>query len=221
VVKSVTLAVVLVTVAVTLAGCGGGTPANCTYTVQLAQHPGPGVFAGAGVPAAGGSYSVDVLVSPSSCPVPTQTADSWVTIAQEVPDRGLAYRITAAPNTGTRRTGTAYVGYQALTVDQAGTAGSGCTFQIVPAASSYSSTGGTGAFVIVPSDARCGWDAERSASGEDWSTEPRPNRGIGTMGIVFSVRAVGPNQPPVPRTAQITIRDSAAATAGTHQYSQQ
>ena len=123
-------------------GCGPtGTPANCTFTVQLAQHP--GMFHGAGVPAAGGDYSVDVIANPATCQVPTQTPDSWITITQEVPDRGLGFRITAAANTGAgRRTGTAFVGFQALIVDQAGTGGSGCTFQLIPPNSAFTATGG-------------------------------------------------------------------------------
>jgi len=205
-----------------LSGCTpAGTPSNCTFTVQLAQHP--GMFHGAGVPAAGGDFSVDVLVNPPSCQVPTQTPDSWITITQEVPDRGLVFRITAAANPGAaRRTGTAYVGYQALTVDQAGTGGSGCTFQLIPASSSFTSSAATGAFVIVASDQRCGWSAERSSAGEDWSSEPRPNRGVGTMGLVFDVRsgAAAP-QPPMPRQAEIRVRDSANAPAGSHAYAQQ
>jgi hypothetical protein len=205
-----------------LSGCTpSGTPSNCTFTVQRAQHP--GMFHGAGVPAAGGDFSVDVLVSPSGCQVPTYTPDAWITITQEVPDRGLGFRITAAANPGAaRRTGTAYVGYQALTVDQAGTGGSGCTFQLIPASSSFTSSGATGAFVIVASDERCGWSAERSSAGEDWSSEPRPGRGVGTMGIVFDVRSgTAAPQPPVPRQAEIRVRDSANAAAGSHAYAQQ
>jgi hypothetical protein len=200
-----------------------GPPANCAYTVQLAQHPGSGPFHGAGVPSGGGSYSVDVTATPGTCPIPTSASDSWITITQEVPDRGLSYQIAAAANTGaSRRTGTAYVGYQALTVDQAGTGGSGCTFQVIPASTASTTAGGTGAFVVVASDPRCGWDAERSASGEDWSSEPRPNRGVGTAGIVFDVRSsTAAPQPPLPRQAEIRVRDSAAAAAGAHQYNQQ
>jgi hypothetical protein len=206
----------------TLSGCTpSGTPSNCTFTVQLAQHP--GTFHGAGVAAAGGDFSVDVLVNPSGCQVPTQTPDSWITITQEVPDRGLGFRITAAANPGSaRRTGTAYVGYQALTVDQAGTGGAGCTFQLIPASSSFTSTGGTGAFVIVASDQRCGWSAERTATGEDWSGEPRPGRGVGTTGIVFDVRSrTAAPQPPLPRQAAIRVSDSANTLVGSHGYAQQ
>jgi hypothetical protein len=198
-----------------------GTPGNCTFSVALAQHP--GVFHGAGVPSAGGDFSVDVLASPSTCQVPTQTPDSWITITQEIPDRGLGFRITAAANAGSaRRTGTAYVGYQALTVDQAGTGGSGCTFQLIPASSSFTTAGGTGAFVVVPNDERCGWSAERTSTGEDWSSEPRPNRGVGTTGIVFGVRSgTSAPQPPLPRQAGIRVTDSANALVGTHGYAQQ
>jgi hypothetical protein len=214
--------VVMALVVLALPACvPNGTPSNCTYKVQLAQHPGP--FTGTGVPAAGGDYSVDVLVNPSNCPVPTQTPDSWITITQEVPDRGLGFRITAAANPGSaRRTGTAYVGYQALTVDQAGTGGSGCTFQLVPGSSSFGSAGGTGAFVVVASDARCGWRVDRTSTGEDWSSEPRTMRGVGTMGIVFDVRsAATAPQPPMPRQAEVRLRDSANAQAASHGYSQQ
>ena len=212
----------LVSIVAVASACNSGTPVNCTFSVTLAQHPGM-MFHGTGVPAAGGDYSVDVIATPSSCTVPTQTPDPWITITQEVPDRGLGYRITAAANTGTsRRTGTAYVGYQALTVDQAGTSGSGCTFQLISASSSFTTAGGTAAFVIVPNDPRCGWTAERSMSGEDWSSEPRPNRGVGPTGIVFNVNSsTAAPQPPIPRQAEIRVTDSAHAAAGSHAYSQQ
>jgi len=206
---------------VAVSSCTTGTPTNCTFVVQLAQHT--GMFHGAGVPAAGGDYSVDVVANPSSCQVPTQTADSWISITQEPPDRGLGFRITAAANTGSaRRTGTAYVGYQALTVDQAGTGGSGCTFQVIPGNAAFTTAGGTGAFVIVASDQRCGWSANPTSTGEDWSTEPRPGRGVGTTGIVFDVRsATAAPQPPLPRQADIRVTDSANAAAGSHHYMQQ
>jgi hypothetical protein len=219
------LALITIVALVALAsGCGPtGTPSNCTFSVQLAQHPGSGPFHGAGLPSAGGSFSVDVAVSPTSCAIPTYSPDSWITIAQEVPDRGLSYSITATANPGSaRRTGTANVGYQSLIVDQAGSSGSGCTFQLIPAASTFGPTGGTGAFVIVASDQKCGWDADRSQSGEDWSSVPRPNRGVGTTGLVFDVRSsTAASQPPLPRQAQIPVRDSAGAAAGSHQYQQQ
>lgn len=214
--------VLIVAFVLAVSGCTpAGTPSNCVFTVRLAQHP--GIFHGAGVPAAGGDFSVDVVVSPSGCQVPTQTPDSWITITQEIPDRGLGFRITAAANPGSaRRSGTAYVGYQALTVDQAGTGGSGCTFQLIPASSSFTASGGTGAFVIVASDQRCGWRAESTSAGEDWSSEPRPNRGVGTTGLVFDVRSgSAAPQPPLPRQATIRVSDSSNTQVGSHAYAQQ
>jgi len=211
--------------ALTVSGCGGGgtsgTPSTCTFSVQMTRHP--GMFHGAGVVASGGSFSVDVTASPATCTVPTYTPDSWITIVSQAPDDPQTYNITASANTGaTRRTGTAYVGFQALTVDQAGTGGSGCTFQLMPATASYTAAGGTGAFVLVASDARCGWDADRSATGEDWSSEPRPLRGVGTTGVVFDVRSsTAAPQPPLPRQAQMTVRDSAGTIAATQPYQQQ
>jgi hypothetical protein len=43
---------------------------------------------------------VGVLVNPPGCRVPTQNPDSWITITQEIPDRGLRFRIAAAANSG-------------------------------------------------------------------------------------------------------------------------
>jgi len=91
-------------------------PANCVYTVQLAQHPGP--FRGAGVPAGGGDYSVDVLVNlrlvrfqPARPTLDHDCAGSAGSRLGLPHHRGRQHRAA-------RRTGTAYVGYQALTVDQ-------------------------------------------------------------------------------------------------------
>jgi hypothetical protein len=211
-------------VALTLAGLSWNCtpPPNCVYTVSLAQHPGV-AFHGTGVPATGGDYSVDVLVNPSTCQVPTFTADPWVTIAQEPPDRGLGYRITAAANTAaTRRSGMAYVGYQPLIVDQAGTGGSGCTFQLIPSSTQFTTAGATAAFAVVPSDQKCGWRAAPTSTGEDWSTEPNPGRGVGTTALVFTVRSSASQpQPPLPRQAEVRVYDSSGAQAGAYSYSQQ
>ena len=148
---------------------------------------------------------------------PHADTDSWITITQEVPDRA-GFRITAAANTGSaRRTGTAFVGFQALTVDQAGTGGSGCTFQLIPPNSAFTATGGLGAFVVVPNDQRCGWRVDRTSTGEDWSTEASPIRGIGTAAIRFDVRSsTAAPQPPLPRQAEVRVTDSAGAPVGAH-----
>jgi hypothetical protein len=195
---------------------------SCVYIVSLAQHPGV-LFHGTGVPAGGGDYSVDVVASPTTCAVPTYTADSWITITQEVPDRGTGYRITATANTGAvRRTGTAYVGYQPLIVDQAGTGGSGCTFQLIPSSAQFTTSGGTAAFALVASDQKCGWRAEQTSTGEDWSNEPNPARGAGTTAVVFPVKSsAAVLQPPLPREAEVRIYDSAGTQTGTYSYSQQ
>src|SRR5262245_25499299 len=202
--------------------CTPPPPTNCVYTVTLAQHPGV-MFHGTGVPAGGGDYSVDVLVNPSTCQVPTYTPDSWITITQEVPDRGTGYRITAAANTGAaRRTGTAYVAYQPLIVDQAGTGGSGCTFQLIPSSAPFTTSGGTAAFALVGGDEKSGGGAEQTSTAEDWWSEPSPARGAGRMAVVFRVKSSGPApQPPLPRQAEVRVYDSAGTQTGTYSYSQQ
>ena len=214
--------VVALAFAVVSWNCTPPPPTNCVYTVTLAQHPGV-TFHGTGVPAGGGDYSVDVLVNPSTCQVPTYTPDSWITITPEAPDRGTGYRITAAANTGAaRRTGTAYVGYQPLTVDQGGTGGSGCTFQLIPANTQFAATGGTAGFALIASDQKCGWRAEPTSTGEDWSTEPNPGRGVGTDAVVFTVKSsVSQPQPPLPRSAEVRVSDSAGTPAAAYAYLQQ
>jgi hypothetical protein len=195
---------------------------NCVYTVSLAQHPGV-LFHGTGVPAAGGDYSVDVVANPSTCAVATYSADSWITITPEVPDRGTGYRITAGANTGTaRRTGTAYVGYQPFIVDQAGTGGSGCTFQLIPSSAQFTTSGGRAAFALVASDQKCGWRAEQTSTGQDWSNQPNPDRGAGTTAVVFPVKpSASAPEPPVPRQAEVRVYDSAETQAASYSYSQQ
>ena len=63
---------------------------------------------------------------------------------------------------------------------------------------------------------------DRTSTGEDWSTEPSPNRGVGTAAIVFNVRSgTAAPQPPLPRQAEIRVTDSASAAVGAHVYAQQ
>ena len=193
---------------------------TCTYTAHLYQAGTPA--AGAGVPADGGSFNIDLVVAPADCPVYTYTPDAWVTITHEVPDRGPHdYRITAAPNAGERRTGTAYIGFQAVKVDQAGASGSGCTFSVFPATAQAGAAGGSMTATIVPSDSNCGWSLERfPASAEDVISEPSPRYGLGTRTVTYTVRSSA-TPPPLPRQGSFRVRDTASAEAATHTLTQQ
>jgi hypothetical protein len=41
----------------------------------------------------------------------------------------------------------------------------------------------------LASDQKCGWRAEQTSTGEDWSNEPNPARGAGTTAVVFPVKS--------------------------------
>jgi hypothetical protein len=193
---------------------------TCTYTAHLYQAGTPAT--GAGVPAAGGSFNVDLVVSAGTCPVYTHSPDAWITITHEPPDRGPHdYRITAAANPGARRTGLAYVGYQAVKVDQAGTTGSECTFTVFPATARAGAAGGRMTATVVPSDENCGWTLERfPASAEDVISEPSPRYGLGTRTVSYVVRSDA-TPPPLPRDGSFRVRDTAGAEAATHTVTQQ
>jgi len=92
---------------------------------------------------------------------------------------------------------------------------------VIPANASYTTAGGTAAFVLVASDQQCGWKAEQR----------RPER----TGRVSRARCVGRDdcrrlrraiecrtaQPPLPRQAEVRVTNSADAPAGSYAYSQQ
>ncbi len=214
----------VVLLSVASAGCNcpdcPATPSStCTYTAHLymAGTPAPG----AGVPAAGGNVNVDLVVSAGVCPVFTHSPDPWITITHEIPDRGPHdYKITAAANAGARRTGVAFIGYQAVKVDQAGTNGSACTFTVAPAAAQAGAAGGTMKATIIPSDESCGWRIDRPFSSEDVISQPAPYYGLGTRTVSYTVRSSA-TPPPLPRQGTFQVKDTAGVVAATHTLSQQ
>src|SRR6185503_5854771 len=111
---------------------------------------------------------------------------------------------------------------QPLIVDQAGTGGSSCTFQPIPASAQFTTAGSAAGFALVASDQKCGWRAEPTSTGEDWSTEPTPARGVGNTAVVFTVKSSASQpQPPLPRQAEVRVYDSAGTQAAAYSYSQQ
>lgn len=221
----VLLTVVLVTfLAMLTAGCTcpecpPSPSATCTYTGHLYMAGTPAT--GAGVPAGGGSFNVDLVVSAGVCPVHTHSPDAWITITHEPPDRGPHdYRITAAANPGARRSGVAYIGYQAVKVDQAGTTGSDCSFSVFPETAQAGAAGGTMQATVVPSDQNCGWRIERPFSSEDVISQPAPYYGLGTRTVSYTVRSSA-TPPPLPRQGIFRVQDSAGVVAATHTLTQQ
>jgi hypothetical protein len=153
---------------------------------------------------------------------------SWITFEQA--SDGVSWGqgsgsvfVRAAPNSGVRRLGTATVAWGRITLDQAGSNGSTCSFAVVPAEREFTGGGaGSGSFAIVPSAADCGWTVSRTslledtvslASGGAGGVDDRFGMGAATIG--YAVRAVGPTSPWL--SAPIHVRDSALVIAASHQ----
>src|SRR5439155_10879523 len=128
----------------------------CTYTAVPDGTP---------MSASGGAIPVNVTTSQTSCTWTYQSNAPWITVGPDPDSTGQTgtgngrVLVTAASNTGTsRRTDTATVAGKTVTVDQAGTGGSGCTFQVSPTELTFTGgAAGTGQFTITASAQNCGW----------------------------------------------------------------
>jgi hypothetical protein len=133
--------------------------------------------------------------------------------------------VVVAPNPdAARRTGTATVARQTITVDEAGTGGSGCTFTVSPTELTFSGGGaGSGEFTITASAANCGWTASRGSVLEDTvsmtaggSGGPDDRYGVGSAVIRYQVKAQSPTSPWPSGGGHITVRNSALQAAASH-----
>jgi hypothetical protein len=182
--------------------------------------------------AGGGNLPVNVTTSQTNCTWNYQSNAAWITVGPDPDSTGPAGTgngrviVTAASNTtASRRTGTATVAGKTITVDQAGTGGSGCTFQVSPTTLTFTGgTAGTGKFTITASAQSCGWRATRNANLEDTvnltsggsggSAEER--FGLGSATIEYQVKAKSSTSPWPAGGGNILVRDSAQQTAATH-----
>lgn len=204
-------------VLMTLTGC------QCSYAVAPASAP--AVAAGVTIP-------VNVTASKSTCAWQYQSNDTWLTVGPDPDNTGQTGQgngrvlITVAPNqAASARTGTATVAGKTVTINQAGSSTSGCSFQIAPASQSFNGgTAGTGTFTITASAANCGWRAARSSNLEDTvnltsggsggTAEERFGTGTATIG--YQVKAESATSPWPAGGGDIVVRDSANQEAGRH-----
>ena len=199
------------------------TPPNpgCSYDVTPTASP---------MVAGGGNVLLRVTTS-SSCTWTFTGNDPWITLGPDPDNTGGApgtgngsVILSAAANPGAaRRAGTATVAGKTITIDQAGTAGSGCTFQVSPTDKTFSGGGASsGQFAITASAANCGWTATRSSTLEDtvnltsggFGRGNEERFGIGSAAIGYDVKAKSATSPWV--DGSIIVRDSAQQTAATH-----
>ena len=168
-----------------------GTAPSCSYSVS---QPSPASFA-----ASGGSGSVYVTPSTSTCPWTAVSNATWVKIISGASGTGNGtVTFSVNPNTGTSRTTTLTVAGQTLSVTQASGA-TPCTYSINPAQVGFIAAGGNGS-VGVTAGSGCPWTAKSNAT--SWLTTSGSGSGTGTA--VYSVAANGNTSP---RTGTITIAD--------------
>jgi hypothetical protein len=203
--------------AIGLASCGpSGPAASCHYTLSTD---------GRGMPPNGGNFAVQVQ-APAGCTWAFVGNDPWVTVGPAAPapsgTGNGTVTLTAAPNAGVRRVGSATVAYQRVTIDQAGTDGAGsCTFAIFPINATSGAAGGRAAFAVVPNAEDCGWWVEAHSPDDDWVLEDF-SQGIGTGVATYRV-APSTTLPslPLPRTGRVGLHNSANALVVDHLVTQQ
>lgn len=195
---------------------------SCTYAVVPTATP---------MTAAGSNILLNVTTGPT-CTWTYAGNDPWITVTPDADNTGQTGTgngrvvLSAAANTGaSHRTGTATVATQSITVDQAGTAGSGCTFQVSPTGQTFTGgTAGTGQFTVTASAPNCGWTAARSSNLEDTvdltgggNGGGREDRfGVGSSTITYQVKALSPTSPWPSGGGDIKLSDSAQQVAATH-----
>jgi hypothetical protein len=198
--------------------CPPAMPASsCTFAVSVT---------GTGEPAGGGNAAVRVT-APQGCLWTFQGNAPWITVG---PDADGAPNgngngtvvLQVAPNTDVRRTGTATVAYQTIQVDQAGTNGSTCSFEVFPPSIQAAATGGPGQFTVIPSAPDCGWSVDQSASTEDWVSGFVTMNAVGTRTLPYSIKAcTAAGRPPCPTNGTLIVRDTAGQQGAALSISQQ
>jgi hypothetical protein len=211
----------MVVMVLALTGCPGPPPiqAGCSFFVTPTGTP---------ETTAGGNVKV-LVTTGTGCRWAFQGNDPWITVEPDA-DGGSngngngVVVLKVAANSGVRRTGTATIAFQTVTVDQAGTGGAACTFQICPLELTFTAgAAGTGAFTITPNAETCGWSVSRSSNLEDTvdltggGSGGRDDRfGIGSATVRYQVKANSQTSPWPAGGGNIVVRDSAQQQVATH-----
>ena len=200
-------------------GCDDTPSGFCSYVLSLRGAP---------APASGAGYGISVVTDPG-CAWAFQSNDPWLTLTADSDSTGSppgngpgALELQVAANTGVRRVGTLTIASQTVTIDQAGTNGSQCTFFLSPVEQTF--VGGTASasgFVIVPTPLNCGWSVSRSSVLEDTvrlvgggSGGADLRYGVGLGHITYEVKADSPTSPW--QTGELILFDTANVRASAH-----
>jgi len=184
---------------------GGQVEPICTYSLSSSSQ----LF-----PTSGGTGSVSVTTSSSSCNWTAISNKSWITIISGSSGTGngtVNYSVSVNAETS-QRTGTITIAGTTFTVTQAGAI---CSYTISPTSQSFSADGGIGS-VDVTTQSGCSWTAISNAS---WITITSGSSGTGS-GIVYYTGS--PNTGSCSRTGTIAIADqtfTVTQSEGTCNYS--
>jgi len=167
------------------------------------------------VPAGGGTTSVALTASDSSCAWTASTDASWISVTSASTGTGSAsITFAVAENTATTtRSGAVTVGGQTITVNQAAAAAPVCTYSVAPTTIDVPAAGGTESVALTASDASCAWTASTETS---WISVTSASTGTGSASITF---AVAENTATTSRSGAVTVGgqsvtvDQAAAAA--------
>ena len=152
----------------------------------------------ASFPAAGGTGSIAVTASASSCDRSASSDASWLTVTSGASGSGsgtIAYTV-AANNTTQPRTATLTIGGQPYTVTQAS---ANCTYLLTPALRTWPAAGGSGSFSVTTG---CTWTAV--SNNPDWLQVSPGAAGAGNGAVNYTV---APNPNAAPRSGSITVGD--------------
>jgi hypothetical protein len=204
---------------VAVAGCEN-TPSNlCSYVLSMTGAP---------ATAAGGGYGISVATDPA-CTWTFHANDPWLILGPDPDSTGGApgtgsgaLELQIAANAGVRRTGTLTIASQTVTIDQAGTNGSQCSFIVAPLEQVHTGGGASaGGFVIVPTPLNCGWSVSRGSVLEDTvrlvsggSGAADLRFGVGLGHITYEVKADSPTSPW--QTGELVLFDTANVRASAH-----
>jgi uncharacterized protein (TIGR02145 family) len=150
------------------------TSPSCTYTIS----PTSGNFT-----SNGGTGSVSVTASSSSCPWTTSNSLSWVSLSPASGTGNQSVDVILSANTGDARSGSVIIAGQTYTISQEAAPAS-CTYTISPTSGSFTSSGGTSSVSVTASSSSCPWTTSNSLS---WvNSSPTSRTGSGSVSLTVT-----------------------------------
>ena len=134
------------------------------------------------VPAGGGTVTLAIAASPSTCAWAATSDSLWATLSAPSGVGVGAVTVTVAANTGTGRTATLLVAGTTVTITQAAVA---CGYTLSTALLAVGATGGESLVTLTPTLPTCTWTVTNPAA---WLTVT-PMSGTGTSDLRVTVSA--------------------------------